>query len=186
MKKISKIILSYLLITFNSYVLAVENNNTNILKIGILAPFSGEFKSIGETVLYSVNLALHDINDDSIKIYPKDSGSDKEKILDCQLYQRSGDMFLGVPFNITSYAFLLCIIGHITGYKPRKFIHIIGDAHIYEEHLEAVTKQISRDPVLFPTLNINPFIENIDEIREDQFKINQYRSYSRLSAPMIA
>ena len=91
MKKISKIILSYLLITFNSYVLAVENNNTNILKIGILAPFSGEFKSIGETVLYSVNLALHDINDDSIKIYPKDSGSDKEKILDaCKEFREEG------------------------------------------------------------------------------------------------
>ena len=81
MKKIFKIILSYLLITFNSYVLAVENNNENILKIGILAPFSGEFKSIGETILYSVNLALHDIGDDSIKIYPKDSGSDKKKII---------------------------------------------------------------------------------------------------------
>ena len=91
MKKISKIILSYLLITFNSYVLAVENNNTNILKIGILAPFSGEFKSIGETVLYSVNLALHDINDDSIKIYPKDSGYEKEKILDaCKEFREEG------------------------------------------------------------------------------------------------
>lgn len=91
MKKISKIILSYLLITFNSYVLAVENNNTNILKIGILAPFSGEFKSIGETVLYSVNLALHDINDDSIKIYPKDSGYKKEKILDaCKEFREEG------------------------------------------------------------------------------------------------
>ena len=91
MKKTFKIILSYLLITFNSYVLAVENNNTNILKIGILAPFSGEFKSIGETVLYSVNLALHDINDDSIKIYPKDSGSDKEKILDaCKEFREEG------------------------------------------------------------------------------------------------
>jgi len=91
MKKISKIILSYLLITFNSYVLAVENNNTNILKIGILAPFSGEFKSIGETVLYSVNLAIHDIGDDSIKIYPKDSGYEKEKILDaCKEFREEG------------------------------------------------------------------------------------------------
>ena len=91
MKKISNIVLSYLLITFNSYVLSVENNNANILKIGILAPFSGEFKSIGETVLYSVNLALHDINDDSIKIYPKDSGSDKEKILDaCKEFREEG------------------------------------------------------------------------------------------------
>ena len=81
MKKMFKIILSYLLITFNSYVFAVENKNTNILKIGILAPLSGEFKSLGETILYSANLALHDIGDDSIRIYPKDSGSNKEKII---------------------------------------------------------------------------------------------------------
>lgn len=106
--------------------------------------------------------------------------------LDAQMYQRSGDMFLGVPFNIASYSLLIYIIANRTGYKPGRLIHIIGDAHIYEEHLEAVTKQISRDPVLFPTLDINPFIEDIDEIREDQFNINQYRSYSRLSAPMIA
>ena len=66
MKKIFIIILSHLLISFNTFVFAVENNNTNILKIGILAPFSGEFKFMGETILFSVNLALHDINDDSI------------------------------------------------------------------------------------------------------------------------
>jgi len=100
MKKISRIILSYLLITFNSYVLAVDNNNTNILKIGILAPFSGEFKSIGETVLYSVNLALHDIDDDSIKIYPKDSGSDKEKILKaCKEFQEEGIKIIIGPID---------------------------------------------------------------------------------------
>ena len=80
MKKTLNIFLTYLLITFNSFVFAVEKNNTNILKIGILAPFSGEFKFIGETILYSINLALHDINDESIKIYPKDSGSNKEEI----------------------------------------------------------------------------------------------------------
>ena len=102
MKKISKIILSYLLITFNSYVLSVENNNANILKIGILAPFSGEFKSIGEAVLYSVNLALHDINDDSVKIYPKDSGSDKEKILDaCKEFREEGVKVIIGPIDST-------------------------------------------------------------------------------------
>ena len=88
MKKIIIIFLSYLSITFNSFVFAVENNNSNILKIGILAPFSGEFKFMGETILFSVNLALHDINDDSIKIYPKDSGSSKEKIISaCKEFQ---------------------------------------------------------------------------------------------------
>ena len=102
MKKISKIILSYLLITFNSYVLSVENNNANILKIGILAPFSGEFKSIGETVLYSVNLALHDINDDSIKIYPKDSGYSKKGIVEaCKEFQEEGIKIIVGPIDST-------------------------------------------------------------------------------------
>ena len=106
--------------------------------------------------------------------------------LDAQLYQRSGDMFLGVPFNIASYSLLIYIIANITGYKPGRLIHIIGDAHIYEEHIEAATEQISRNPVLFPTLQIKSAIENIDSICEADFEINKYSSYSRLSAPMIA
>ena len=69
MKKTISIFLSYLLITFNSFVFAIENNNKDILKIGVLAPFSGELKFIGETILYSINLALHDLDDNSIKIY---------------------------------------------------------------------------------------------------------------------
>ena len=91
MKKTLSIFLSYLLITFNSFVFAIENNNKDTLKIGVLAPFSGELKFIGETVLYSINLALHDINDNSIKIYPKDSGSKKERILSaCKDFQSEG------------------------------------------------------------------------------------------------
>ena len=102
MKKFFKIILSYLLITFNSYVFAVEANAANILKIGILAPFSGEFKSIGETVLYSVNLALHDINDDSIKIYPKDSGYSKKGIVEaCKEFQEEGVKIIVGPIDST-------------------------------------------------------------------------------------
>ncbi len=81
MKKKFKLILYYLLITFNTYVFASENNSSNLLKVGVLAPLSGEFKALGETIVYSVNLALHDINDNSIKIYPKDSGSNKKKIV---------------------------------------------------------------------------------------------------------
>tara|TARA_B100000029_G_scaffold459901_1_gene490425 strand:- start:560 stop:1723 length:1164 start_codon:yes stop_codon:yes gene_type:complete len=91
MKKVFKIILSYLLITFNIYVCADENKSENILKIGVLAPLSGEFKSIGESVLYSINLAAHDINDASIKIYPKDSGSDKKKLIKaCEEFRNQG------------------------------------------------------------------------------------------------
>ena len=110
---------------------------------------------------------------------------DKE-FIDCQLYQRSGDMFLGVPFNITSYAFLLSIIGHITGYKPRKLIHIIGDAHIYEQHLEAVNQQIMRTPNRFPYLTISEDLNNIDTIKEEYFTIVNYDCYTTIPAPMIA
>ncbi len=102
MKKTLIIFLSYLLVTFNSFVFAVEKNNTNILKIGILAPFSGEFKFIGETILYSINLALHDINDESIKIYPKDSGSNKEEILSaCKDFQDEGIKIIIGPVDST-------------------------------------------------------------------------------------
>ena len=102
MKKIIIIFLSYLSLIFNTFVFAVENNNTNILKIGILAPFSGEFKFMGETILFSVNLALHDINDDSIKIYPKDSGSNKEKIISaCKEFQEEGINIIIGPIDST-------------------------------------------------------------------------------------
>ena len=102
MKKIIVIFLSYLSLTFNTFVFAVENNNTNILKIGILAPFSGEFKFMGEMILFSVNLALHDINDDSIKIYPKDSGSNKEKIISaCKEFQEEGINIIIGPIDST-------------------------------------------------------------------------------------
>ena len=91
MKKIFKIILSYLLITFNTFVFAVESNDKNILKIGALLPLTGELKSMGEDMLYAINLALHDIDDSRIKIYPKDSGSNKEKMIQsCKEFREEG------------------------------------------------------------------------------------------------
>ena len=105
--------------------------------------------------------------------------------IDAQLYQRSGDMFLGVPFNITSYSFLLSIIGHITGYKPRKLIHILGNSHIYEEHLDSIIKQLNRVPYKFPTLKINHLLTDIDSIKEEYFEICNYNSYGPIKAPMI-
>ena len=91
MKNILKIILSYSLISFNTFVLAIENKNENFLKIGVLAPFSGEFKSLGEEMLYAVNLAIQDINDPYIKIYPKDIGSKNEKIIQaCEEFEKEG------------------------------------------------------------------------------------------------
>jgi thymidylate synthase/dihydrofolate reductase len=109
-----------------------------------------------------------------------------DKFIDCQLYQRSGDMFLGVPFNISSYAFLLCIIGHITGYFPRKLVHILGDSHIYEEHIEAVKQQLSRVPENFPKINISNELKDIDNIKEEFFNIENYYPQSSIKAPMIA
>jgi len=106
--------------------------------------------------------------------------------LDAQMYQRSGDMFLGVPFNIASYSLLIHIIANITGYKPGRFIHIIGDAHIYQQHIHAVTEQIERQSLLFPTLQITQPIQDINTIDESIFVLNDYVSYPRISAPMIA
>ncbi len=100
MKKVFKIFLSYLLITFNSFVFADENKQTNVLKIGVLAPMSGDLKSLGEEMLYSINLALHDINDPSIKIYPKDSGSNKEKIIEsCEEFEKEGIKIIIGPMD---------------------------------------------------------------------------------------
>lgn len=104
--------------------------------------------------------------------------------IDGQMYQRSGDMFLGIPFNITSYSFLISIIGKLTGYIPRKFIHIIGDAHIYLEHEEAVLKQLERYPLKYPKLEIKN-MTNIDDIHEDMFNIIDYQYFEGIKAPMI-
>ena len=112
----------------------------------------------------------------------------QQKILNCQLYQRSGDMFLGVPFNIASYSFLLHIIAGITGYIPGKLIHILGDCHIYNEHISSVNEQLDRIPVDFPKLQIteNLLDKKIDDITEDMFQITNYKSYDKITAPMIA
>ena len=106
--------------------------------------------------------------------------------LNCQMYQRSGDMFLGIPFNIASYSFLLHIISKITGYKPGKFIHIIGDSHIYEDHLSAVEEQLSRVPGEYPELVLSEELKDIDTLDESMFQIKNYKSYGKISAPMIA
>ena len=110
----------------------------------------------------------------------------KNKRLDCQLYQRSGDMFLGVPFNIASYSFLTYIIAKITGYKPGKLIHILGDTHIYDSHIEAVKTQIKRIPYAFPKLTISDELNDIDNITEEYFKLDDYNFHDKISAPMIA
>jgi thymidylate synthase len=110
---------------------------------------------------------------------------DKE-FLDAQLYQRSGDMFLGVPFNIASYSILMHIIGSITGYTPRYFHHILGDAHVYMNHIDAISEQIHRIPMDFPKLELLKKIDNINEINEENFIIKNYNHYPTIKAEMIA
>ena len=109
-----------------------------------------------------------------------------ENKLDCQLYQRSGDMFLGVPFNIASYSYLTYILAKCTGYQPGRLIHILGDTHIYDSHLDAVQTQIKRIPFAFPKLTISDELTDINDIKEEYFIIENYNYHEKISAPMIA
>ncbi len=104
--------------------------------------------------------------------------------LSLQLYQRSADLFLGVPFNIGSYALLTLIIAKITGYKPGKFIHTFGDAHIYENHLEAVKEQLKRKPRPFPTIKFNNNFKTIDEFRPEYVELVGYDPYPPIKAEL--
>lgn len=109
------------------------------------------------------------------------------KYLDCMLTQRSGDMFLGIPFNIASYSTLTYMLAFITNLKPGKFIHSIGDAHIYSNHIEAVNKQLNRQFSVLPTLTFNRSAEeigSIDGFTIDDFKLENYHPQSMIKAPM--
>ncbi|MBW3113513.1 thymidylate synthase [Bacillus sp. MCCB 382] len=94
--------------------------------------------------------------------------------LSCQLYQRSGDVFLGVPFNIASYSLLTHMIAHVTGLEVGEFVHTIGDAHIYTNHIEQVNTQLQREPRPLPTLNIKRQVTDIDDFTFDDFEIIGY------------
>ena len=94
--------------------------------------------------------------------------------LSCQLYQRSADVFLGVPFNIASYALLTMMIAQATGLKLGDFVHTFGDAHLYVNHLEQVEEQLSRRPHALPNMQINPLITNIFDFQYIDFQLNNY------------
>nr|AIA16823.1 thymidylate synthase [uncultured bacterium] len=104
--------------------------------------------------------------------------------LSCQLYQRSADTFLGVPFNVASYALLTMMVAQVTGLKPGEFVHTLGDAHIYLNHQEQVDLQLSREPRPLPTLKLNPNIKNIFDFTIDDFTLEDYDSYPPIKAPI--
>lgn len=101
-----------------------------------------------------------------------------------QLYQRSADLFLGVPFNIASYALLTHLIAHVTGYKPGKFIHTFGDVHIYEDHFEAVKEQLKREPRKFPHLKIRTREKDIDKIEPADIELIDYNPHPPIRAKL--
>ena len=106
--------------------------------------------------------------------------SNDKKYLSCQLYQRSADTFLGVPFNIASYALFTAMLAQVCGYKPKEFVHTIGDAHIYKDHFDVVKEQISRTPYPKCQLVLNPEVKSIFDFTIDDIKIENYQSHGRL------
>ncbi|MBT7407668.1 MAG: thymidylate synthase [Nitrosomonadales bacterium] len=104
--------------------------------------------------------------------------------LSCQLYQRSADIFLGVPFNIASYALLTQMIAHVCDFKCGEFIHTLGDAHIYTNHLDQVDEQLTRQPKNLPTIKINPTKKNIFDFKYEDFSLEGYDPYPLIKAPV--
>jgi thymidylate synthase len=104
--------------------------------------------------------------------------------LSCQMYQRSCDMFLGVPFNIASYSLLTHMIAQVCGLEAGEFVHVLGDAHIYLNHVEQVKEQLAREPLPLPTLWINPDVRDILTFTMEDFRLDGYNSHASIKAPM--
>jgi thymidylate synthase len=104
--------------------------------------------------------------------------------LSCQMYQRSCDMFLGVPFNVASYSLLTHMIAQVCGLGVGEFVHVLGDAHIYLNHVEQVKEQLSREPLPAPTLWINPEVQDITQFTMKDFRLDGYQSHATIKAPM--
>jgi thymidylate synthase len=104
--------------------------------------------------------------------------------LSCQVYQRSADVFLGVPFNIASYALLTLMVAQVTDLAPGDFVHTLGDAHLYSNHLEQAQRQLARDPRPLPRMKIDPSIKSIDAFRFEHFQLEDYDPHPHIAAPI--
>ena len=115
---------------------------------------------------------------------PAPGDADPRPRLSCQLYQRSADIFLGVPFNIASYALLTMMIAQVCGYRPGEFIHTLGDAHLYSNHLEQAKLQLSREPRNLPVMRINPEVKDLFAFRFEDFSLEGYDPHPHIAAPV--
>ena len=107
-----------------------------------------------------------------------------ESKVSCQLYQRSADVFLGVPFNIASYALLTIMVAQVCNLKPGSFVHTLGDAHLYLNHLDQAKLQLTRKPYDLPGIALNKSVKNLEDFVYDDFEIKNYKSHPAISAPI--